>query len=406
MIQVQRYQQIFRFRAFRLFWIGFTFSALGDVATRVALTWFVFEKTNSSQALGLLALTYTGPIILSGLVVGSVLDRFDRRTVMMVDNLIRGTIMALIPLLHVLGLLALWHVYLASLVYGSLVMVSLAGSPALVPDLIDEEHLATANALETLSYTLSSVLGPLLAGFLIPIIGAPRVVLLDAASYFFFAFMLLRMPATTRKLHTPTTSGTPPAYRLADAGRLLLHNPILLSTTLMFMAVNLGFGAFLVVLPVFSTNILHGGSELYGTLLGALALGELASSILAGTLDLPLSLGKLIAIAQTLTGVALALLLVGFTIPIALFSMALFGFVSAPLTIWAQTLRMKIIPAALRGRTFALLRMLMQSTNPAGGMFGGFLLPLLSMPVLVALAAAVITIPGLLGLQVRQLREA
>ena len=305
-------------------------------------------------------------------------------------------------------LLALWHVYLASLVYGSLVMVSLAGSPALVPDLIDEDHLATANALETLSYTLSSVLGPLLAGFLIPIIGAPRVVLLDAASYLFFALLLLRMSAVTRKISNETDDGSDdePAYRLADAGRLLLRNPILLSTTLMFMAVNLGFGAFLVVLPVFSTDILKGGSELYGVLLGALAIGELASSILAGTLDLPLSLGKLISIAQLLAGLALAILLVGFTIPIALLSMVLFGFVSAPLTIWAQTLRMKIIPARLRGRTFALLRMLMQSTNPAGGMIGGFVLPFLSMPVLVACAAAVIGIPGLIGLQVRELREA
>ena len=96
----------------------------------------------------------------------------------------------------------------------------------------------------------------------------------------------------------------------------------------------------------------------------------------------------------------------GFNIPIAIISMALFGFCSAPLTIWAQTLRMKIIPAALRGRTFALLRMLMQSTNPAGGMVGGFLLPLLSFPVMIGLSAGVIALAGFIGLQVRPLREA
>lgn len=86
--------------------------------------------------------------------------------------------------------------------------------------------------------------------------------------------------------------------------------------------------------------------------------------------------------------------------------MILFGFVSAPLTIWAQTLRMKIIPSALRGRTFALLRMLMQSTNPAGGVVAGFLLPLLSFPIMIVLSASVIAIPGLLGYQVRELRDA
>jgi hypothetical protein len=66
---------------------------------------------------------------------------------------------------------------------------------------------------------------------------------------------------------------------------------------------------------------------------------------------------------------------------------------------------MKIIPSDLRGRTFALLRMLMQSTNPAGGMIGGFILPLLSIPLMLIVCAATIGIPGLLGLQVRQLRE-
>ena len=409
MIQLQRYQQIFRFRAFRLFWIGFTLSALGDVATRVALTWYVFELTDSSAALGLLSLTYTGPIIISGLFVGSILDRFDRRKVMIADNVIRGTIMGLIPLLHFLGWLQLWHVYLASVVYGSLVMVSLAGSPALVPDLVDEEHLATANALETLSYTLSSVLGPLIAGFLIPIIGAPRVVLLDAGSYLLFALLLMLMPVTVRKMKTSETLSATheaPAYRLSDAGKLLVQNPILLSTTLMFMMFNLGFGAFLVVLPVFSTDVLNGDSQLYGLLLGALAIGELLSSLLAGTLDLPLSLGKLIALAQTFAGLAFGILLFGFNVPLAMISMAVVGFCSAPLTIWAQTLRMKIIPAALRGRTFALLRMLMQSTNPAGGMIGGFLLPLLSFPLLISFSVLIIAIPGMFGLGVRQLREA
>lgn len=408
MFQLQRYRQIFRNKAFRLFWFGFTLSTMGDVAARVALTWFVFELTNSSQALGLLALTYTGPVIISGLFIGSLLDRFDRRTVMIVDNLFRGIIMLLIPLLHFFGLLALWHVYLASFVYGSLVMISLAGSPALLPDLVDEDELDTANALETLSYTLSSVAGPLFAGFLIPLIGAPFVVMLDALSYLLFAVLLMLMviPQHAKPIATIENEAEKVDYRLADAGRLLFKNPILLSTTLMFMAVNLGFGAFLVLLPIISTNVLNGGSGLYGTLLGVLAIGELISSILAGTIDLPIASGKRIGLAQVLSGLTLSLLLINFSIPMAIISMFLFGIFSAPLTIWAQTLRMKIIPAALRGRTFALLRTLMQSTNPAGGMFGGFMLPLLGMPVLVALSATIIGIPGLIGLRIRALREA
>jgi hypothetical protein len=78
----------------------------------------------------------------------------------------------------------------------------------------------------------------------------------------------------------------------------------------------------------------------------------------------------------------------------------------APLTIWAQTLRMQIIPEALRGRTFALLRMLMQGAGPVGGALGGLLVPALGVSLMTLLAGLTTGTPGLLGLQSRALREA
>jgi MFS family permease len=159
-------------------------------------------------------------------------------------------------------------------------------------------------------------------------------------------------------------------------------------------------------LPILSDQVLGGGVELYGLLLGALAVGEVISSILAGTLVLPFSLGIAICLGQVLSGVALSLMGFSATIPVAIISLALLGFFSAPLTIWAQTLRMKIIPHHLRGRTFALLRTMMQSANPIGGALGGALMPLLSIPVMIVISALCIGLPGLIGYSVSALREA
>jgi len=105
-------------------------------------------------------------------------------------------------------------------------------------------------------------------------------VLLDTLSYFLLAFTLwgIRIPA--KAAHTGVADGT--AYRLSDAVRLLLSNKVLLSTTIMFMAFNLGFGVLLVWLPILSDQVLGGGAELYGILLGAMALGEVMSSALVG----------------------------------------------------------------------------------------------------------------------------
>lgn len=398
-----KYRAVFQRDSFRLFWLSFTFSALGDVMSRVALTWFVYDLTKSSEALGLLALTYTGPVILGGLIAGALLDRFDRRKVMIADNLIRGSVMLLIPLLHFVGALALWHIYLASAVYGSLMMIALAGSPSFVPDLVDEAHLDTANALETLSYTLSGVIAPPLAGFLIPLLGAPNVVMVDVLSYFLFAIVLftIKTPAKSHPAETENSS-----YRFMDGVWLLLGNKVLLSTTLMFMTFNLGLGALFVWLPILADQTLHGGAELYGLLLGAMAVGEVTSSLLAGASRLPLSLGTAICGAQVLSGIALVVLFASLSTPVAILSLILLGFFSAPLTIWAQTLRMKVIPGALRGRTFALLRTLMQGASPIGGAAAGWLMPLLTMPIMVMISALLIGIPGVIGFSIRALRTA
>ena len=101
------------------------------------------------------------------------------------------------PLFHWLGILQLWHVYAAAAVYGLLMMVSLAGIPTMIPSLVGDRQLNTANALEILSYTVSGIAGPALAGLLIAAIGAPATVLVDVASYFLFALALagMRLPA-------------------------------------------------------------------------------------------------------------------------------------------------------------------------------------------------------------------
>jgi MFS family permease len=134
-LQINSYRDIFTNRNFLLFWSGFTLSSIGDSLTRVALTWFVFEQTKSPQALGILTIAYTAPILIGGFVAGPLLDRFSPRRVMIVDNLIRGMAFAALPILQALNLLEIWHVYVFAAIYGSLMMISLAGGPTLIPPL-------------------------------------------------------------------------------------------------------------------------------------------------------------------------------------------------------------------------------------------------------------------------------
>ena len=403
-LQFSPYRDILRNRNFLLFWSGYSLSSIGDSLTQVALTWFVFEETKSPQALGILTIAYTAPILIGGFIAGPLLDRFSPRRVMIVDNLIRGISFAALAILQALNLLEIWHVYIFAAIYGSLMMISLAGGPTLIPSIVSKEQLETANAMETLSFTLSNVIGPPLAGLLIVWIGTANIIVLDALSYFLFALMLLGVSVSgPRYSSVEKGSGS---FRLISAVRLMIDNKILLSTTLMFMAFNVGLGALTVFLPLVSDRIAPGSSEAFGALLGALALGEIISAWLAGSLSMRMGLGLRIALAQLLSGLSLALLLMETSSWAVTSGLFLLGFFSAPLTIWAQTLRMQIIPVEMRGRTFALLRTLMQGATPLGGALAGFLLPVIGMQMMIGLSSLVIGAPGLAGMRARELRQA
>jgi MFS family permease len=255
-------------------------------------------------------------------------------------------------------------------------MVSLAGGPALIPSIVPSDQLSTANALEMLGWTIGGIGGPALAGLLISVIGATNVVLLDALTYAAFALALAAIVRIT-----PPEVGHAAArgegYSIWQAVKLMVASRVLLVTTLMFMAFNIGNGMLFVWLPLLTDQVLHGGPGLYGFLLAVLAVGEVIAVVLAGTLA---------------AGVVIGL--------------ALFGVCSAPMTIWAQTLRMRIIPERMRGRTFALLRMIMQGGNPIGGALGGLLAGIVAIPTLVATSALLIMSPAVAGYTIRDLREA
>ncbi len=394
------YADLLRDPPFRRFWAGLLVSATGDELTKVALVWFVYERTGSAEALGILMLCLTGPIVIGGFVAGWLLDRFDRRLVMTVDNLVRGLALAAVPALHLLGWLEVWHVYVTASVYGLLLMISLAGTPTMILALAPKERLATANALETLAYSRAGVAGPVLAGLLITGIGAPATVMLDVVSYALFALILFRLKLS---LPAPVKRAAAP---IGDAVRLLFGNPILIATTFMFLVYNIGTGSVPVWLPLHVEQTLGGGPELYGTLLGIISIGQIGATLAVGQLGGRVRLGLGIALAQMLAGLVLLLVILA---PDAILTGAVFlawGIAAAPLTPWAQTLRMAIIPEAMRGCAFALLRMLMQSGRPIGGALAGFLLPAIGIAATVGLVGAMTVAGGIAGLLTRPLREA
>jgi MFS family permease len=388
---------------FALLWAGATVSTTGDAMSWVALVWLVYGQRGQAGDVAVLAAAYTAPVAIGGLLAGGLLDRFDRRRLLAADNLVRGLAFLTVPVAAALGLLTLTHLYLVAACYGLLKMVSLAGFPTLIPAYVDDADLQRANALEGLSFGASQAAGAALAAVLLPLVGAVPLLALDALSYLAYALCLARLPAGRP---VAAAAGDGRRRSLVAVARFVWRTRPLRSTTAMFMLFNIGEGALLVFLPVYSERLGTGVAG-YGLLVSAMTVGELAGSIGAGAVAVDRLGPRIVAAQLAAAGLLAALLLRPPPVP-TLALLAAFGAMTTPMTAWAQTLRMRLTPEGLQGRLFALLRTSMQATPPLGAALAAATVPRGVAPTVAAIVAvmavpALLAAPGLARAEVRPL---
>ncbi|TMR96627.1 MFS transporter [Nonomuraea basaltis] len=381
---------------FRRLWLGASISVMGDSMTFIALTWLVLAQPDGTAKLGLLAGCYTAPVLIGGLAAGPVLDRFDKRTTLIVDSVLRGLAVASIPLTAAVGTVPEWLPFLVAAVYGLLKMIPMAAVPAAIPDLVGPDQRDAANALESVSYSLSGIIGFTLAAPLLTTLGPANMLAVDAVTYACFAIALTR-------IRTPLRPHPPQTEKRASAGLPLLRDKVLMGTTLAFMAFNIAEGALtMVVAPWLAKEHLPGHGAALSLLMAALSAGELLGGFAAGAWH-P-RIGRLTAIAITeLVAAAGILAILGAPnwIPVTA-AFLIMGAFSAPMTVWAQSLRMERVPPSQRGRVFSVFRTMMQATPPIGAAMVTPLLVTGNLPAAVLLMTALAAVPALALLLLRQ----
>ena len=164
--------QALRSRDFRLLWSGQTISLVGDGAFLVALGWTSFELTGSKSTLALVLMGHGAAMLATLLIGGALADRYPRRTLMIISDLARCAVMVALFAVDVSGNLELWSLITLAVLYGAGDGFFYPAYGGIVPLVVDEHHLASANALTGLSRQAAFVVGPALAGALYGIAGA------------------------------------------------------------------------------------------------------------------------------------------------------------------------------------------------------------------------------------------
>jgi predicted MFS family arabinose efflux permease len=234
-------------------------------------------------------------------------------------------------------------------------------------------------------------------------VGAERVLAVDAASYLAFVACLTAVPRGRPAVADDEPGARTPA-RLRPAFAFLVRTPPVRATTLMYMAINAGETMLIVLLPAYTHTVLGGGPRTYGLLVSVFAVGTLAGTVVVGAVRWPWPLGRSISAAAALSGGALAFLMLRPGVTGTAAALLAAGVLASPLTVWAQTIRMRVIPPELRGRVFGMIRTLIQSTPPIGAAVAGAIVAGPGVGAVAAVMSAVVSASGVAGLWSRALR--
>src|SRR5215831_16028179 len=265
-----------RHPAFQRLWLGLSVSYLGDQFTIIALLWFVLQLTGSGAAVGLVILCFDLPGVVTGAIIGRLLDRYQPRLVMGLDNLARAALIAAIPTLHALGSLQLWHILVLTSLAGALSPATTAGVRTFVPHLVDDAGLDRANALTATSLQFSYLAGPLAAGFAVARLSGPWALFIDAASFLLMGLLVLTLPTITRE---PRIAQHAAANRWLGFGALF-SLPYVPALTLLSLVFFFSYGPLEAALPVYSSQTLGANADGYGLLWTGFGVGAFAGVLM------------------------------------------------------------------------------------------------------------------------------
>src|SRR5512145_1337345 len=163
--------------AFTLVWIGQTISLLGSAMTGFALTIWAYQLTGSATALALVGFCYTVPLLILSPVAGAIVDRSNRKLMMMLSDLVAGLGTVAILLLYATGSLQIWHLYVVAAIEGAFQTFQWPAYSAAITLMVDKKHYARTSAMNELAGNSSGIFAPMLAGAIIGLF-APNGVLI------------------------------------------------------------------------------------------------------------------------------------------------------------------------------------------------------------------------------------
>jgi MFS family permease len=340
----------FASRAYRYLFAGTALTMMGNFMQQVALGWLIYDLTSSPTWLGIASFARGIPMLFFSLPSGVLVDRFDRRKVLIIAQVLTALVALSLAVLIASGLVQPWQVVLSALISGCLFVVIIPARQALVAATVERSQLSAAIPLMSTGQNAGRIVGPSLAGLLIAGFGAAVSFAVQAACFvlaLLCAAVLAPQPTSSR------TRQSSVLQNLMEGVRYCWEDPTVLALMTLQAIPAFLIMPYIQLLPIFARDILHAGPQGLGTLMAANGVGSILGAI--GIVMLPSRRqGVFLFVSLGIFGLLLALFAVSTWLPLSIGLMALIGVAQSVYLATNNTLVQLTVPDELRGRVMSV----------------------------------------------------
>ncbi|MDZ8025787.1 MAG: MFS transporter [Nostoc sp. SerVER01] len=386
----------FHSRNFRLFYIGQAISLIGTSMTQVATSWLVYRLTDSAWLLGLVGFASQIPTLVLIPLGGIVADRWNRQQILLTAQILGMVRSLALAWLALSGSINVWQITFLGVLLGTINAFDIPTRQAFVPETVGKENLGNAFALYSSLVSVTTMLGPAIAGILIAVVGAGLCFLFDSISYVAVIIALLAIRLTPKKA---IFAKRKPLQELKASFKYAVGFLPIRSVLIGSFLVCCVWGFYLALGPIFAKEILQGGSNTFGFLMTASSLGTLAGGIYLSKQRNVSELGKVLAFGIGFMGLSLIIFALSRVLWLSLLSLLAAGFGFILQIITGRTLLQLLVTDENRGQITGLYVMTSTGAVPIGNLIGGALASYIGAANSVILASSVCLVGSVLFMQ-------
>ena len=376
-----------RSRNYRLFFAGQSVSLIGTWMTRLAMSWIVYQLTDSAFLLGLTSFVGQIPAFFVAPIAGVWLDRWNRHRVLVITQVLAMAQSLALAALAFTGYINLWWVIGLALMQGLINAFDMPARQAFVIEMIEERgDLGNAIALNSSMVNGAKLVGPAIAGMLVATAGAGVCFLIDGISYIAVIYSLLAMRVAPVE---PRLSRKSALEELGEGWKYVVQSPAIRSILLLLALTSVIGMPYTVLMPLIAAEILHGGAHTLGFLMAMSGVGALASAIGLALRKTVIGLGKRIGISAAVFGGGLILLGVSRSLTISLLLMVVTGFGMMQQMAASNTILQTIAADDKRGRVMSFYTLSILGMNPIGSLLAGAVAGRVGVPITMISAGAI-----------------